>query len=91
MVCSRLVKTRQCSPVLINAGDNRHRTEKEIPQILTIQTTQAAKEILNYMNKTEAIMLPSFQIQYRTSIIKTQGIGIGTRSKTISVEKRIKK
>lgn len=61
------------------------------PKFLQIQTTQAAREILNYMNKMEDIMLPSFQIQYRTSIIETQGIGIGTRSKTISSEKRIKK
>lgn len=54
--------------------------KKKSPKVLQIQTTQAAKEILNYMNKMEDIMLPSFQIQYRTSIIKTQGIGIGTRS-----------
>ena len=65
--------------------------KKKSPKFLQKQTTQAAKEILNYMNKMEDIMLPSFQIQYRTSIIETQGIGIGTRSKTISSEKRIKK
>lgn len=65
--------------------------KEKFPKFLQIQTTQAAKETLNYMNRMEDIMLPSFQIQYRTSIIKTQGIGIETRSKTISIEKRFKK
>lgn len=75
-VCVRLGETVQWSPVLINAADSLHRTEKEIPKFLQTQTTQAAKEILNYMNKAEATVLSSFQIQYRTSITKICGIGI---------------
>lgn len=49
------------------------------------------KDIFNYRNKIEDIILFSFEIQYKISIIKIYDIGIKIRFKVIVIEQKIKK